>query len=294
MYANVVIGINGLAGDQDAIALAKALAPSARRTLVNVRLVDMVPTKGSSGAFEVAESELSHELLERMRQAYAGEAEVVSIAALNVGAGLHHVATEQEADLIVVGSCHRGPVGRVLSGDDARSALHLAPCAVAVAPAGYARGRGHIGAVGVAYDRSAPGEVALAHAALLATDLGAKLRVREVMELHVYGAAGWASAAVMIEDPEAVAAAARERIGPIPGGEVDVTMGPLLIELEELSEQVDVMVCGSRQQSAVKRVLLGSTSDHMMRHARSPLIVTPARDEQHVVAWRELRSGAAV
>ncbi|MDQ6807397.1 MAG: hypothetical protein M3065_21150 [Actinomycetota bacterium] len=44
MYANVVIGINGLPGGRDAIALAKALVPrDSRMTLVHVRLMDTVP-----------------------------------------------------------------------------------------------------------------------------------------------------------------------------------------------------------------------------------------------------------
>jgi nucleotide-binding universal stress UspA family protein len=299
MYVNVVVGINGLSGDRDAIALAKALAPAsvlenARLALVNVRLLDTVPTRGSNGAFEASETDASHKLLERQRSAFAEGAEVVTVAALSVGRGLHQVAEDRGADLIVVGGCHRGPVGRVLAGDDTRAALHQAPCAVAVAPAGYGEGSTPIGTIGVAYDTSVESEVALAHSALLAGALGAQLKVREVIELHVYGAAGWASAATMIEDPDAVTAAVRERIGSIPGAEIDVALGPVLIELAGLSGEVDLLVCGSRQHGAAKRVLLGSTSDFLSRHAQCPLLVTPARDAEHVAAWHELSEGAAV
>jgi hypothetical protein len=89
----------------------------------------------------------------------------------------------------------------------------------------------------------------LAQSALLAADLGARLYVREVVELPVYGAASWASAAAMIDDPDILAAAARERIGPIPGAEVDV-VGPLLVEFTALSDEIDVMACGSRQHGS--------------------------------------------
>ena len=299
MYTNVLVAINGLSGDRDAIALAKALGAAhgpgdARLALVNVRLLDAVPARGSNGPFEISETDASHELLERQRRAFAEGAEVVSVAALSVGRGLHQVAEDRGADLIVVGGCRRGPVGRVLAGDDTRAALHHAPCAVAVAPAGYGAGATPITTIGVAYDTSEESEVALAHSALLAGELGAKLRVREVIELHVYGAAGWASAATMIDDPDAVAAAAQERIGSIPGAEIDVALGPILIELAGLSSEVDLLVCGSRQEGAAKRVLLGSTSDYLSRHAKSPLLVTPARDAIHVAAWHELREGAAV
>ena len=93
MYTNIVVGVNGLPGDRDAVALAKALAAgNGRLTLVNVRVMEMVPSRGSNGAYEAAENEHSHELLECQRQAYAKEAEVASIIAMSVGAGLHAVA----------------------------------------------------------------------------------------------------------------------------------------------------------------------------------------------------------
>jgi hypothetical protein len=46
VYADVVVGINGLPGDRDAVALAKTLSRAgARLTLVNVHIVNVVPTK---------------------------------------------------------------------------------------------------------------------------------------------------------------------------------------------------------------------------------------------------------
>ena len=74
-------------------------------------------------------------------RALAPDAEVVSIAATSVGAGLHNIAETRGADLIVLGSCHRSAGGRIFAGDDARSIVHHAPCAVVVAPAGYASRR---------------------------------------------------------------------------------------------------------------------------------------------------------
>jgi nucleotide-binding universal stress UspA family protein len=296
MYSNVVVGINGLPGDRDAIALGRVLAATGGQlALVNVRGTHGAPTSDSNRAMEMDESDPSNELLHRQRDAYAEEAETVSVLATSVGAGLHQVALGRGADVIVVGGCHRGAVGRVLAGDDARSALHDAPCAVAVAPAGFASGPAQIAKIGLAYDASEQSEVALAHAALLAADLGAKLHVREVVALHVYGTAAWGSAAATIEeDPVVVAAAARGRIAAIPGADVDVVVGAVLVELEAFSAEVDLIVCGSRQRGAVKRVLLGSTSDHLAHNARCALLVTPAHDECHVEAWHELREAVAV
>ncbi len=132
----------------------------------------------------------------------------------------------------------------------------------------------------------------MAHSALLAADLSAKLQVREIVELQVYGAASWASVAVVVEDPDVLAAAALERIGLVPGAQLDIIVGPVRTELAALSDAVDLMVCGSRQQGAAKRVLLGSTSDYLARHSRCPLLVTPASDAKGIAAWQELREGA--
>jgi nucleotide-binding universal stress UspA family protein len=295
MYVNVVVGINGLPGDQDAVALAKVLGRGHDRfALAHVRLIEAVTSRGSSSAFDVAARDASSDLLERQRSALTPGADVVSIPATSVGAGLHEVAESHSADLIVVGSCHRSAVGRIFAGDDARSVLHHAPCAVAVAPAGYASGLGKTGKIAAAYDGSDESKVAMAHASLLAADLDAEVLTRTIVEPHVYGGGGWMSAVSALEDAESAVAAARERLGEVNGAELEVIVGPVREELAALSERVDVLVCGSRHQSAVKRVVLGSTSDYLARHCACPLLITPAVDEKTLTAWHNVRDAAAV
>jgi nucleotide-binding universal stress UspA family protein len=217
MYANVVVGIDGLSGDADAVALANALAPRAERLgLAHVRVIDAVPSRGSVSAFDAAKRDVSRELLERQRASFAPNAEMFTIAETSVGSGLHDLAERRGVDLIVVGSCHRSTLGRILAGDDARSVLHHAPCAVAVAPRGYADSPRQTATIAAAYDGSDESEAAIAHATLLAADLDAKLVVRDVEEMHVYGAGSWASAAMLLEDPDTIVAGARARRGPPP------------------------------------------------------------------------------
>ena len=50
---------------------------------------------------------------------------------------LHEAAEELGASLIVVGSSHRGPAGRVLPGGVGERLVHGSPCPVAIAPRGY-------------------------------------------------------------------------------------------------------------------------------------------------------------
>ena len=46
-------------------------------------------------------------------------------------------------------------------------------------------------------------------------------------------------------------------------------------ELGAFSQGMDIMVVGSRGYGPVKRLVLGSTSDYLERHARCSLLVLP-------------------
>jgi nucleotide-binding universal stress UspA family protein len=75
----------------------------------------------------------------------------------------------------------RDEVGRLLLGDDTREVLVDAPCAVAIAPAGYASRAVGMRTIGVAYDRSAESERALELARTLATEHHAELSAFEAI-----------------------------------------------------------------------------------------------------------------
>jgi nucleotide-binding universal stress UspA family protein len=127
MFKNVLVGVDGRINGRDAIALASQLVgPDGKLTLVHVH------------RDEAAEREYSDKLLEEERIAAAVEAELLSVAATSPGRGLHQQAKELGADLLVVGSCSHGVLGRAMLGDDTRAALNGAPCTVAIATHGYA------------------------------------------------------------------------------------------------------------------------------------------------------------
>jgi nucleotide-binding universal stress UspA family protein len=136
MFSVVVIGIDGHQGGRDAIALARQIAPDASFTLAHV----------ATGPKAWWERELAEEIpfhhpalmLAAERQASGLDAGIACVAAASPARGLHEIATRLDANLIVVGSCRHGPLGRVLIGDDARATLAGTPCPVAIAPRGYA------------------------------------------------------------------------------------------------------------------------------------------------------------
>ena len=110
----------------------------------------------------------------RRRHAHV-EPSLQAIASTSVGRGLHELAEQSGADLLVVGSSRRGLAGRALLGDDTHAALNGGACAVAVAPTGYGSSAAVIREIGVGYDASPESERALELARELAGELGARL-----------------------------------------------------------------------------------------------------------------------
>lgn len=275
MFSNVVVGVDGQPGGTDAAALAALLkSRDARVTAVHVSVVDPVPGRGSNPDFLLATEAEAQELIETHRSLFAPEAEWVRRPAASVGEGLESVAAEQEAELIVVGSCHRNLLGRVLMGDDAASVLHHARHPVALAPAGFSTAPHIVRRVGLAYDGSPESEVARACALRLASGLEAEVMALEVVPPHVNAVAVGAAAAYY-ESPDELIARTEARHGNLEGIRFNVAVGLVNEELEAFSEQVDVLVCGSRHNDAVRRIMLGSTSDYLAHHAQCPLVITP-------------------
>jgi hypothetical protein len=53
---------------------------------------------------------------------------------------------------------------------------------------------------------------------------------------------------------------------------------------------VSTSSCSSADHDATApalRLLLGSTSDHLARHTRAPLVIAPPHDDAAVARWRE-------
>jgi len=264
MFENVLVGVDGRPNGRDAIALAGRLVdPGGRLTLAHVH-------RG-----EVAEErEGSLELLERERAASGVEAELVSVASARPGRGRHEQAEELDADLLVVGSCSRGVLGRAMLGDDTRAALDGAPCAVAVATRGYAEHPVPIANVGVAYNGSPESIAALDAARELAARTRATVHALEVVSIPSVAYTGIVAPALG-QTIEAMTQEASARMSKLPGVEGRAVYGLPGEELAAFGDELDLLVVGSRGYGPVRRLVLGSTSDFLQRHARCPLLVLP-------------------
>jgi nucleotide-binding universal stress UspA family protein len=123
MFKNVLVGVDGRVNGRDAIALARQLTdPDGKITLAHVHRGELDLLKGMQRELLREDREASSKLLEEERSATGVEAELRSVVALSAASGLHRQAELQDADLLVVGSCRHGAVGRAMLGDDARAA----------------------------------------------------------------------------------------------------------------------------------------------------------------------------
>jgi nucleotide-binding universal stress UspA family protein len=275
MFANVIVGVDSSATGRDAVKLALALADDgARIALAHVHGAVPTPGRAPSAATEAHEHERAMALLEAEREETGVAAELIAFRASSVGRGLHTLAETEHADLLVVGSHGRGLAGRVLVGDDTGASLNGATCAVAVAPRGYVARSGGFLRVGVGYDFSPESRSALALARRLAERDGAKLSALYVVSLPAWGyvapmPSNWGE--IVEEDRRA----AEQKVASLEGVEATAAYGLPVEELAAFGDRVDLLVVGSRNYGPVRRLMLGSTSHGLARHARCALLVLP-------------------
>jgi nucleotide-binding universal stress UspA family protein len=168
----------------------------------------------------------------------------------------------------VVGSTRRGLYGRARLTDDTRAALNGAPCAIAVAPAGYGSEPPPLmREIGVGYDGSPESERALGAARVLAAGTGAKLSAFEAVSLPAHFVA---PDRVRVND---IVRQARERIATMGNVEPHAAYGDPVEELTIYSASLDLLVVGSRGYGPLGRLLYGATAQHLARSARCPLLV---------------------
>jgi nucleotide-binding universal stress UspA family protein len=282
MFEKIVVGVDDREGGRDALALAAALAGVTGGELIAIRAYphDPHPSRAMVGGFE---EDLRADAREQLQSALV-EAEVAArpmvVGDTSPARALHHVAEKEDAQLLVVGSTHRGQVGRVLAGGVTAGVLHHAPCPVAVAPLGYAARGAELTTVGVGFDGSEEAQAALGLAGALAKACGAEVRVLSVAATPVLATS---PAAYEPEWLERAQNAGRENVddaqrklsdlGVRSSGETVV--GSAVEELVELSHSVDMIVVGSRGWGPVRRLLLGSTSERLVREAACPVIAVP-------------------
>src|SRR6476619_4062576 len=275
----VFVGFDGRPGSRDALAFAKALCETTSAELIVASVRPYWPDLLGPDNFDLA-------IKEDERWIRRGATEILDalpfsprvLAGGHETGGLKELAAAEQADLLVVGSSHRGQVGRVLPGSVGERVLSDAPCAVAVAPHGLADRQLRFGTIAVGYDGSRESGTALSTAIKLAERTGASLQILGVVDMDVI---------LGFEDPtpdrleEARIRRHLDRaLKSIPRS---ITADARLLHgapghaILEAAADADLLVIGSRGHYGVaRRLLLGSVAARVMRSAPCPTLVTPA------------------
>jgi nucleotide-binding universal stress UspA family protein len=240
----------------------------------------------SAGVSEEEHTGEAGESLEQLRRELAAEgvaAECRSVEGRSAPHALHTAAEEVGAGLLVVGSSGRGSVGRLLPGSTAQRLMHGAPCPIAVVPHGWTR-RGELRTIGVAFVETPEGRAALDGTLALARRARATVRVLSVARPHgfgqTFGGGDPLTPATRFDDVASGIRVATERaVEEATAGdgavevEPDVSVGDPAEFLIAASENLDLLVCGSRGYGPSRAVLLGGVSRRVTAEARCPVIV---------------------
>lgn len=275
----LLVGFDGSEGGRDALELARVVCAHAGSSAVAATVlfgdpapldrarVDDERADESEPLFAAAREALSETELETRAYRGTSPAEVLTV-----------LAEEEDFDAIVVGSPHRGAIGRVLIGSVARNLLNGAPCAVFVAPHGYAENpHTTFGTIAVAYDGAPESKQALRRAEELALEGNAKLVLITAVSMPTYvpGPVGYAPTPVPPKVDE-LQREAVQSVDPRLGVETrrgDGAAGSVLVR--ESEEGVDLLVLGSRGYGPLTRVLLGSVSRRAAQEAACPVLIVP-------------------
>jgi len=274
----ILVGFDGSDGGRDALSLVRTLASISEATVVVATVLPYGPYPVGFEELQDDAAAKAEPLFEEARESLAG----IAVESRGFGGGspawvMTYLAEEEDIDTIVVGSPHRGPVGRALIGSTAESLLHGAPCAVVAAPRGYAaKAPASIELIAVAYDGTAESKAALHRAEAFARETGAAIRVLTVVSPPVAlpGVVGYTPA--LPPEPEKILEEATSALDPTLTVDGRCLSGPVATTLAEACEEgVDLLLAGSRRYGPVTRVLLGSVSTQLIHKAPCPVMVVP-------------------
>ena len=228
------------------------------------------------------------EALQRDLDAEGVAVETVELESTSAARALHEAAEERDAGLLVVGSTGRGAVGRLLPGSTAERLMHGAPCPIGVVPRGWQAGRG-LATVGVAFVDTDEGHEALRGAFALARRAGATLRVLTAVKPGVRSTYGelqpgsnvqHGKGETEVEGELRVRAEAELRdavaaLGDDVAVETDAFVEDPADGLIAVSQNLDLLISGSRGYGPMRAVLLGGVSRRLAAEAQCPVIVLP-------------------
>ena len=292
-----LVGFDGSEGARDAVALTRSFCGHGQGAalLVDVRpyggelpppyrLVRYWEAEGSESFFDDARAQLRG--IEVETRTYAGGSPAFVLSDLAEG---------EQVDLVIVGSPHRGAIGRALIGSVAEALLHGATIPTVTAPRGYAlTDRDGFDVIGVAYNGGPESKLALTYAQGLAARSDATIRVLAVEEpiAALPGVVGYTPPPPT--DFDELIDEALRTVDDELQAEGRRLIGPTATALAEACADgpVDLLIAGSRGYGPAGRVFLGSVSTQLIHKAPCPILVVPRGAEIDDITRPEAASAA--
>ena len=292
MSGRIVIGFDGSDSGEDALALGLVLCRATGQAPV---VAAVYPEEYPIGPGRVDAEWVKYlrdeaeAMLARARRVLGEDgADYRALSSASAARGLHELAEEEAAALVVVGSGRRGAFGRLYPGSTGERLLQGASCPVAVAPRGLReRDLAGLSTIAVAFVDTPEGHAALDFGVELARRSGARLRALSVTpagaEIVPPVIGRDAEEAFMRTARETFAGALQEALASVPDDietSSELLEGDVVDVLAGLDQRdADLLVCGSRAYGPVRRILLGGVSSGLLRRAATPVVVVPRRAE---------------
>jgi len=304
----ILVGFDGTESGLDAVALGRRLAEDAGGCLVIAHVAPLnltfVPYLDQDPMVERTLREASEEVLRLAIPALEGfdAWEECSHPAVPPARGLHEVADDQRADLLVVGSTHRRGLGRIVPGTTAETLLHGSHHPVIVAPAGWREPSGGVfSALGAGFDGSVESMSAMSAAAALARLTGASLRAIAAFERPdpanpIFAVTSHGYGEIVGDLRDSLADRLDDAAAALPDG-VDVRTqvldGDPADVLTAESAGLDLLAVGSRGYGALRSVMLGTHTGELIWRSRCPVLVVPRGVEHPLESFRPRRRATA-
>jgi nucleotide-binding universal stress UspA family protein len=279
----LLVGFDERRGSNDALVFARLLARVADADLVVGTVIEDAAIASSAHASPDAVARAAESIHAQARAAFAGSRLEVSYRAAGGEApapGLLDLAAAEEADLIVIGSTHRGALGRLALGTTADALIRRRACPFAVAPRGYADAPDpDLQLIGLAYDGSLESRRAAQVAIGLALASSAPIRIFGVREPLTSALVPTATIPAADEVHKRLERRIDALIDSLPaaiGGQKVMLQGDTATALlDQGTLAASVMVFGCQGFGRVLRTLVGSVTSKVVRAAPWPVIVVP-------------------
>ncbi|HET8523067.1 MAG TPA: universal stress protein [Thermomicrobiales bacterium] len=304
-FASILVPVDGSPLAEQALPYAAALA--SKNTTIRLLLVlrDPEPVRDLLGRETISREDVLnqwrdaataslHQLAERTRQ-YAGDLVFdVEVTVGDPAEQILKVAQERGIDLIVMTSHGRGAAGRMVYGSVADRVMRNAPLPVMMIrpeDAAPERGVAAIRRLVVPLDGSAVAAQALPVAKQLARHLHTPVQLVSVIDVYrdlsPAAAYGMAFSQQIYDEMETYAKQQTQQMlmkaaEHVAAGDVAVSWtvlsGPTAPAIMDTTRPGDIIVLTSHGRGGLKRWLIGSVAEKLMRESPAPLVLLRAKD----------------